>query len=74
MKNYSLIIGIDISKLTLDITGINFKNDIVLQHQVIENNKTKIKCFLKKVIAKYSKENIVISFGSTFLYILDYSS
>ena len=29
MKNYSIFIGVDISKLTLDIVGINSKNSIV---------------------------------------------
>jgi len=68
MKNYSLIIGVDISKLTLDVTGINGSNKSVLQHQVIDNTKTKIKSFFKKMITKYGKGEILVAFENTGVY------
>lgn len=68
MKNYEVIIGIDISKLKLDTIGINSFNDIVLNHQIVDNSKTKIKSFFKKIIAKFGKDNIVVAFENTGVY------
>jgi predicted NBD/HSP70 family sugar kinase len=62
MKNYALTIGIDISKLKLDIVGINSESETILQHQIIENSKPKINLFLKKIIKKYGTENILVTF------------
>lgn len=68
MKNYSLIIGVDISKLKLDIIGVNSNSEILLQHQIIENNKSKINVFLKKIIKSHGKENILVAFENTGVY------
>lgn len=68
MKNYEVIIGIDISKLKLDIVGINTSNEMVLNHQIIDNSKAKIKSFFKKVSSKFGKDNIVIAFENTGIY------
>lgn len=68
MKNYEIIIGIDISKLKLDLIGINSKNDIVLQHQIIDNEKSKIKSFFKRIITKNNKENFLVVFENTGVY------
>ena len=68
MKNYSLIIGIDISKLKLDVIGINYKSEIVNQHQTINNTKRTITSFFRKLISKYGKENILFSFENTGVY------
>ena len=56
MKNYSLIIG------------INLKNETILQHQIIDNTKTKIRNFIEKVVLKHGKENILIVFETTGVY------
>lgn len=68
MKSYSLIIGIDISKLKLDIIGIDANSEIILKHQIIDNTKVKINLFIKKVIKKYGKENVLIVFENTGIY------
>ena len=68
MKNYAAIIGIDISKLKLDITGVNSSNETVLNHHIIDNSKTKIKSFFKKIISKFGGNNIVVAFENTGVY------
>ena len=68
MKNYSLIIGIDISKLKLDIIGIDANSETILQHQIIENTVSKINSFLKKVIKKYGINDVLFSFENTGVY------
>ena len=65
MKNYSLIIGIDISKLKLDIIGIDANSETILQHQIIENTVSKINSFLKKVIKKYGINDVLLCCEST---------
>ncbi|MEM0932375.1 MAG: IS110 family transposase [Bacteroidota bacterium] len=68
MKKHSLIIGIDISKLTLDIVGIDFDNQVVLKRSSIDNTKTRIGSFLKKTATTYGKENILVVFENTGVY------
>lgn len=68
MKNYPIIIGIDISKLKLDIVGINLENEIIFKHQIIDNKKTKIKSFLKRIVAENNKDEILIVFENTGVY------
>ncbi len=68
MKNYSLIIGIDISKLKLDIIGIKANSDIIIQHQVIDNTKSKINSFLKNITKQYAINNVLITFENTGVY------
>lgn len=75
MKNYSLIIGIDISKLKLDVIGINTESETTVQHQVIDNKKSKINLFLKRIIKTHGKNNVLIAFENTgvYGYILSFS-
>jgi transposase len=68
MKNYSIFIGVDISKLTLDIVGINSKNNIVKNSLEINNNIKGIKKYFNKLSANYSKEKIIVCFENTGLY------
>lgn len=68
MKNYSLIIGIDISKLKLDIIGINLDNEIVISHKIIDNSNLKIKAFIKNIVSTYNKEDVLIVFENTGVY------
>ena len=50
MKNYDVFIGIDVSKLTLDICGIDNCNEVRIKHSVIKNSVNEIKSYFKKVI------------------------
>jgi len=68
MKNYAVIIGIDISKLKLDIIGIDSNSETILQHELISNTKPNINLFLKKIIRKHGKENILVTFENTGVY------
>ncbi|CAL2105581.1 transposase [Tenacibaculum sp. 190524A02b] len=56
MKNYAIIIGIDSNSKT------------ILQHEIISNTKPKINLFLKKIMKKHSKENILVAFENTGVY------
>lgn len=68
MKKYSTFIGIDISKLTLDIVGINSENSIVKNSLVIDNNTKEIKKYFKGLLKKFNKEKIIVCFENTGLY------
>ncbi|MCU4157333.1 IS110 family transposase [Carboxylicivirga sp. A043] len=66
MKNYSLFIGIDISKSTLDIIGLNPQSQITLQHLVIANTRLAVKQFLKK--SAIDKSSTLVVFENTGIY------
>ncbi len=66
MKNYSLFVGIDISKRTLDVVGINPQSQITLQHLVIDNTRVAVRQFLKKSVINNS--NTLVVFEHTGLY------
>jgi transposase len=66
MKNYSLVIGIDISKSTLDVIGINSQSQITLQHLVIDNTRVAVKQFVKKSVV--SKSSTLVVFENTGVY------
>lgn len=68
MKNYSLIIGIDVSKLKLDFVGINNESKILFPHKIIENKETKIKSLFIKIIKKFGQVNILVAFENTGVY------
>ncbi len=67
MKNYDLFIGIDVSKLKLDITGIDNVNTIKIKHVIIKNNLTEIRKYFKKVL-KHHHETILVGFENTGIY------
>src|SRR5690606_21315113 len=67
MKNYDLFIGIDVSKLKLDIIGIDQVNTIQVKHIVIENNVKEIKKYFKKVVSIH-EETIIVGFENTGIY------
>ncbi|MFO7867915.1 MAG: IS110 family transposase [Bacteroidales bacterium] len=67
MKNYDLFIGIDVSKLTLDITGIDNDNVVKIKHSVITNNMNEIKKYFIK-IRKTHGSNIIVGFENTGIY------
>lgn len=68
MKNYSLIIGVDVSKLKLDLIGINSINELLLDHKVIENKETKIKSLFTKMVKQFGEANILVAFENTGVY------
>ena len=68
MKKYSIFIGVDISKLTLDIVGINSKNIIVKNSLEINNNRKEIKRYFNSLKTKYPKDKIMVCFENTGLY------
>lgn len=67
MKNYDLFIGIDVSKLKLDIIGIDQVNTIQVKHIVIENNVKEIKKYFKKVVSIH-EDTIIVGFENTGIY------
>ncbi|MBK6527216.1 MAG: IS110 family transposase [Crocinitomicaceae bacterium] len=67
MKNYDVFIGIDVSKLTLDICGIDNCNEVRIKHSVIKNSVNEIKSYFKKVI-KNQRKNIIVGFENTGIY------
>jgi len=59
MKKYELFIGIDVSKLKLDITGIDSDNTIKLKHCIIKNNLVDIRKYFKNAQKEHSNSMIV---------------
>lgn len=59
MKNYSFYIGVDISKLKLDIYLLDSKN-LQSEHFMIVNNPKEIKSFIKKLIKRKIDLNTVL--------------
>jgi len=68
MKSYSIFMGVDISKLTLDIVGINSENIIVNNSLEIDNNKKVIKRYFKGLSTKYPNDSFLVCFENTGLY------
>ena len=68
MKNFTLFIGIDISKLTLDVIGINEKNEFILHSEQFQNESATIKHFFNQLIKKYDKEHLLVGFENTGIY------
>lgn len=67
MKNYELFIGIDVSKLKLDLIGIDNLNEVRIRHCVIENSAYEIKNYFKKLLKKQDG-NIIVGFENTGIY------
>ena len=67
MKNYELFIGIDVSKLKLDITGIDQDNAIRLKHCVIRNDAKEIKKYFRKML-KTANKAMIVGFENTGVY------
>lgn len=56
MKNYEIIVGIDVSKLKLDVWLMQNPKDSNQQHFIVNNNKKGI----KEIIKRINKEGLVI--------------
>jgi len=67
MKNYDLFIGIDVSKLKLDIIGIDNNNTSKIKHVIIKNTLPEIRKYFKKILKNHS-ETILIGFENTGVY------
>jgi transposase len=69
MTKYNYYIGIDVSKLTLDISILccdsNHTNTV---HYKIENNKKSISQFVKKKLGQYELSQILFCFEDTGIY------
>lgn len=63
MKKYSNFIGIDVSKNTLDIIGIDQEFGVTLKHKTIENTKQSIKKWCDSI-----PPNAIIAFEDTGIY------
>jgi transposase len=71
MKNFDYFIGIDVSKLKLDVTVLLKKENKteIVDYQVIENNEKSILSFIKKLLKdKISAENTLFCFEDTGIY------
>lgn len=67
MKNYDLFIGIDVSKLKLDIIGVDQKNAKRIKHAVIKNTTTEIRKYFKNVLKNQSNP-VIVGFENTGIY------
>lgn len=67
MKNHKVILGIDVSKLKLDILTIDDNNNVIYPNQIIKNQLKDIKKFLRK-IRKQQGEDIIVAFENTGVY------
>lgn len=68
MKKHDVFIGIDISKLKLDLIGIDNNGSIVYKHHTIENKAGFIKKAFRKLTSNISQERLVVCFEDTGVY------
>ena len=71
MKKFDYYVGIDVSKLTLDVTFLYECNNITkTEHYKISNNEKSITQFVKKKLGNYAAEQILFCFEDTGIYSL----
>jgi transposase len=71
MKKFDYFIGIDVSKLTLDVTVLLLQNndDKLIDYQLIDNNEKGICAYLKKMFqGEITVENTLFCFENTGIY------
>jgi transposase len=74
MRRFNYYVGIDVSKLTLDISMLcEQQNDTKTVYYKIENNKKSIAQFVKKTLEKYELSQILFCFEDTGIYSLPLS-
>ena len=74
MKKFDYYIGIDVSKLTLDVTILYESNNTTkTDYHRIENNEKSIAQFVKKKLGSYVAEQILFCFETTGIYSLPLS-
>jgi len=70
-KKFDYYVGIDVSKLTLDVTVLYECNDTTKnEHYKIENNEKSIVQFVKKKLSNYASEQMLFCFEDTGIYSL----
>jgi transposase len=68
-KNFDYYIGIDVSKLTLDVTVLHvLENGTKTAHYKIENNEKSIAQFVKKLFESYDPHRLLFCFENTGIY------
>lgn len=69
MKKYLFHVGIDISKLKLDVVVLNVENPLKAEHFIVENSKKGIKDIFKYLIKrKYSLNTVLFCCENTGVY------
>ena len=69
MKKFDYYIGIDVSKLTLDVTILYERENITeTNHYKIENNQKSIAQFAKNKLGKYDLKQLLFCFEDTGIY------
>jgi transposase len=69
MKKFDYYIGVDVSKLTLDVTVLwEEGNETKTEHYKIENSERSISQFVEKRLNQYSKERMLFCFEDTGIY------
>jgi transposase len=69
MKNFDYYVGIDVSKLTLDVTILyEYENIAKTDYYKIENKEKSIDQFVKKKLDNYNPEQILFCFEDTGVY------
>ncbi|KAA6314243.1 hypothetical protein EZS27_035115 [termite gut metagenome] len=71
MKNFDYFIGIDVSKLTLDVTVLLLQTgkEELIDYQVIDNNEKRVVSYLEKVFkGQCFPENTLFCFEDTGIY------
>jgi len=67
MKNQRIIIGIDVSKNTLDLIGVDLERNTIIQPCVIENNTKSIRSWILRTQKKWGQE-LEFAFENTGKY------
>jgi len=71
MQKFDYYIGIDVSKLTLDVTILYESENIAkTEYYKIENNEKSIAQFVKKKLVNYDREQMLFCFENTGIYSL----
>ena len=69
MKKFDYYIGIDVSKLTLDVSILcERENSTTTEHYKIENNEKSIAQFVKNKLGIYATEQMLFCFEDTGIY------
>lgn len=68
MKNDVLFCGVDVSKSTLDVIGINLVGDVILEHHQIKNSSQAIKTLFNKLKSQYGTDKLFVAFENTGVY------
>ena len=71
MKRFEYYVGIDVSKLTLDVTVLCESDNVTkTEHYKIENTEKSIAQFVKKMLRKYPSGQALFCFEDTGIYSL----